>query len=83
MPSESDRRIPTTSEILENLDTHEKDELVRYGSLEDRLGNIEKNMEEMLDMWKGAKGVLAFLKWAAAVGSTIAAIGLWVKDHLE
>ena len=40
-------------------------------------------MEEMLDMWKGAKGVLAFLKWAAAVGSTIAAITIWSKDHIK
>ena len=78
-----DRRVPSTREIMENLSSHEAGEMERYWVLEERLENIEKNMAEMLDMWKGAKGVLAFLKWAAAVGSTIAAVALWAKDHLK
>ena len=78
-----DRRAPATNSIINKLSAHEVAELERYAALETRLENIEKNMEEMLDMWKGAKGVLAFLKWAAAVGSTIAAITIWAKDHIK
>lgn len=78
-----DRRTPATKDIITKLSAHEVDELGRYAALEARLDSIERNMEEMLDMWKGAKGVLAFLKWAAAVGSTLAALTLWAKDHLK
>lgn len=74
---------PAVKDIMNKLSTHDVEEMGRYTSLEERLDKIEKNMEEMLDMWKGAKGVLAFLKWAAAVGSTLAAITIWAKDHVK
>ena len=83
MTTSADRRLPPTSDIIDSLKDHEIDEMVRYKLLEERLEKIEVSMEEMLDMWKGAKGVLSFLKIAAAVGSTLAAIALWAKDHIK
>lgn len=78
-----DRRSPPTSDIITSLKDHEVDERVRYKILEDRLEKIEIAIGEMLDMWKGAKGVLYFLKVAAAIGSTLAALALWAKDHVK
>lgn len=81
--STDDRRNPPTSAILETFQEHEVDELVRYELLEKRLAKIELAMDELLDLWKGAKGVLSFLKMAAAVGSALAAIAIWAKDHVK
>lgn len=78
-----DRRNPPTASILETFEQHEVDEMVRYKILEERLDKIEHTMEEMLDIWKGAKGVLSFLKIAAAIGTSIAAFIIWAKDHVK
>lgn len=83
----TDNRIPKTSEIMSHVDEaiaeHAVEERERYKRLEERLGQIEHSMSEMLELWNGAKGVLAFLRWTAAIGTAIIAIVAWAKDHIK
>lgn len=83
----TDNRIPKTSEIMTHVDEaiaeHAVEERERYGRLEERLEHIEASITGMLEVWNGAKGVLAFLRWAAAIGAAVVAIMAWAKDHIK
>lgn len=82
-----DQRTQKAAEIMQHvdeaIDAHVSDEKDRYRRFEERLDQIEISMAQMLELWNGAKGVLAFLRWAAAIGATIAAIMAWAKDHIK
>lgn len=83
----NDKRVPPTSEIMLHVDeaiaSHTVEERERYKRLEDRLEQIETSIADMLELWNGAKGVLAFLRWAAAIGAAVVAILAWAKEHVK
>lgn len=74
----------TPGEIIEVVDARIRERIEHEtATVTERLEKIEAAMKDMLDIWNGAKGVLAFLRWAAAIGATIAAIMAWAKDHIK
>lgn len=64
-------------------DQNTEDLIATIAKLDQRMEQIEQAMGEMREVWDGAKGVLAFLKWTAAVGSAVAAFVVWAKDHVK
>lgn len=40
------------------------------------------NMLTLVETWTQAKGVLNFLKWAAAVSASITAFWTWLSQHI-
>jgi hypothetical protein len=83
----NDRRSPSTEEIIRHVDeriaAHTEDEMARYRSIEAEIAKIHASLADLLDTWQAAKGVLAFLKFCAALGAGVVAVLVWVKDHVK
>lgn len=82
-----DRRHPSNEELIAHVDrvfdTHVQEEIERYKSMEQRIESIEKSMDELLGIIKGAKWIGGFIRWAVAVAAGGAALVLWVKEHIQ
>ena len=65
------------------LESHIREEMERYGSIDNRLDAIEGQMRELLDTWVQAKGAFSFVKVMAGLGAAAAAIWAFVSDHFH
>ena len=44
---------------------------------------LTKSVEELMDAWKTANGMVRFMKWAAAIVAGMFATWQVVKDHIK
>ncbi len=65
------------------LENHVKEEMERYAEIEHRLGKIEQQMGDMLEIWVQAKGVFSFIKIVAGIGAGAAAIWAFIHDNFS
>lgn len=63
------------------LAAHIEDEMKQYKAILDRLETMEHRMEDIVDIWTQAKGVITFIKVMAWAGATVTSIYLFVTSN--
>ncbi|MGH7749610.1 MAG: hypothetical protein ACREQ5_33315 [Candidatus Dormibacteria bacterium] len=48
-----------------------------------RIAVLESKMDRVIKLFEQANGAFLFAKWAAAIGASVAAIGLFFVDHIK
>lgn len=51
--------------------------------LKEAVAELRKAVDELMDAWRTANGMVRFLKWMAAIGAGLFATWSVVKDHIK
>lgn len=78
----------TVQSLTDELRAHIETERVHDIGIDDKLAQIQRNTEEIVEAWKNAKGALRvfaligeFAKWVTAILTTIGAVYWLLKDR--
>lgn len=74
-------------QIISHIDlrvsTHEKEEMARYQELKEDINKLREDLSAFVEAWQQAKGVIHFVKWLSGISGALAAIVLFLKDHIK